>query len=106
MTADRMALQRLIEKGSDADFLREMMAFVTSRMMDAEVLSMTGAGHGERSAERINQRNGYRQREWHTGVGTVAVDIPKLRKGSYFPSFLEPCRSVAFVSALLLAHET
>ena len=62
MTIDRMALQGLIEKGSGADLLREMIAFVTSRMMDAEVESMTGAGHGERSAERITQRNGYRSR--------------------------------------------
>jgi transposase-like protein len=62
-------------------------------MMDVEVESLTGAAHGERSAERTNQRNGYRTREWHTGVGTVPVAIPKLRKSTYFPSFLEPRRS-------------
>ena len=93
MTIDRVALKELVEKGSDADLLREMIAFVTSRMMDVEVESLTGAAHGERSAERTNQRNGYRTRDWHTGAGTVAVAIPKLRKGSYFPSFLEPRRS-------------
>jgi putative transposase len=93
MTIDRMAMKELLEKGSDQDLLREMIAFVASRMMDAEVESLTGAGHGERSADRTNQRNGYRSRDWHTGVGTVPVAIPKLRKGSYFPSFLEARRS-------------
>ena len=93
MTIDRMAMKELLEKGSDQDLLREMIAFVASRMMDAEVESLTGAGHGERSADRTNQRNGYRARDWHTGVGTVPVAIPKLRKGSYFPSFLEARRS-------------
>ena len=93
MTIDRVAMKELLEKGSDQDLLREMIAFVASRMMEAEVESLTGAGHGERSTERTNQRNGYRTREWHTGVGTVPVAIPKLRKGSYFPSFLEARRA-------------
>ena len=93
MTLDRVAMKELLEKGSDQDLLREMMAFVVSRMMDVEVESLTGAAHGARTADRMNQRNGYRAREWHTGVGTVPVAIPKLRKGSYFPSFLEARRS-------------
>lgn len=93
MTIDRVAMKELLEKGSDQDLLREMLAFVAARMMDVEVESLTGAAHGERSAERTNQRNGYRTREWHTGVGTVPVAIPKLRKSTYFPSFLEPRRS-------------
>ena len=93
MTIDRMTLKALVEKGSDTDLLREMMSYVASRMMDVEVEGLTGAPHGERSDDRVNQRNGYRTRPWHTGVGTVPVDIPKLRKGSYFPSFLEPRRT-------------
>jgi putative transposase len=93
MTIDRMALKTLVEKGSDHDLLREMIAFVASRMMDVEVESLIGAGHGERSTDRATHRNGYRTRDWHTGAGTVPVAIPKLRKGSYFPSFLEPRRS-------------
>src|SRR5436190_2319215 len=93
MTIDRVAIRELLEKGSDQDLLREMLAFVAARMMDVEVESLTGAAHGVRSAERTNQRNGYRTREWHTGVGTVPVAIPKLRKSTYFPSFLEPRRS-------------
>ena len=93
MTIDRVAMKELLEMGSDQDLLREMIAFVAARMMDAEVESLTGAALGERSAERTNQRNGYRRRLWHTGVGTVPVAIPKLRKGSYFPSFLEARRA-------------
>ena len=51
---------------------------------------MTGAAHGERSPDRLVQRNGYRHRDWQTRVGTVELRIPKLRRGSYFPAFLEP----------------
>ena len=93
MTIDRQALLGLIDKGSDHDLLREMISFVAGRMMDIEVEGLTGAMHGSRSPERVNQRNGYRPRDWHTGAGTVSVAIPKLRKGSYFPSFLEPRRT-------------
>ena len=93
MTIDRMTLKALVEKGSDHDLLREMMAYVANRMMDLEVESLTGAAHGERSAARINHRNGYRERTWETRAGTVDLEIPKLRKGSYFPAFLEPRRA-------------
>ena len=60
--------------------------------MALEVEGLTGAGHGERSADRITHRNGYRDRSWETRAGTVELKIPKLRKGSYFPGFLEPRR--------------
>jgi putative transposase len=93
MTIDRMTLKALVEKGSDDDLLREMMAYVANRMMDLEVESLTGAAHGERSPARINHRNGYRERAWQTRAGTVDLEIPKLRKGSYFPAFLEPRRA-------------
>ncbi len=93
MTIDRITLKELVEKGSDTDLLREMLAFVTGRMMEMEVESLTGASHGERSDDRVNQRNGYRTRNWETRAGTVPVAIPKLRKGSYFPSFLDPRRA-------------
>ena len=93
MTIDRIILKELLEKGSDADLLREMIAFITDRMMDLDVESFTGAAHGEHSPERINQRNGYRQRTWKTRAGTIELAIPKLRKGSYFPAFLEPRRA-------------
>jgi putative transposase len=60
--------------------------------MELEVESKTGAGYGEKIAERLAQRNGYRDRLWKTRAGTVELRIPKLRKGSYFPAFLEPRR--------------
>src|SRR5262245_42890272 len=93
MTIDRLHLAELIEKGSDADLLREMMTFVVDRMMDLDVESLTGATYGERSADRTNQRNGDRDRPRHTTRGTLPVAIPKLRRGSYFPSFLEARRT-------------
>ena len=93
MTDDMMTLRRLLEKSSDADLLREMIGFTAQRLMALEVEGLTGAGHGERSPERINQRNGYRDRVWETRAGTIELRIPKLRKGSYFPGFLEPRRT-------------
>ena len=93
MTTDRMALRELLEKGSDVDLLREMIGFVATRLMELEVDGLCGAGHGERSLARLNQRNGYRERVWETRAGTVDLNIPKLRKGSYFPGFLEPRRA-------------
>ena len=92
MTDDMMTLRGLLEKSSDADLLREMIGFAAERLMALEVEGLTGAAHGERSAERINHRNGYRDRVWETRAGTVELKIPKLRKGSYFPGFLEPRR--------------
>src|SRR5438445_2361573 len=92
MTTDMMSLQGLLEKSSDTDLLREMIGVAAQRLMALEVEGQTGAGHGERSTERINQRNGYRERDWETRAGTVELRIPKLRKGSYFPGFLEPRR--------------
>src|SRR5476651_2895267 len=92
MTDDKIALRALLEKGSDATFLREMIGFAAQRLMELESEALCGAGHGERSADRRNQRNGYRDRDWETRAGTVELRIPKLRKGSYFPGFLEPRR--------------
>ena len=93
MTNERIALAQLLEKGSDADLLREMIGYVAQRLMEADVEGLVGAGHGERSEARENWRNGYRERDWHTRSGTIPLRIPKLRKGSYFPGFLEPRKS-------------
>jgi len=92
MTEDMMSVQSLLEKSADADLLREMIGFAAQRLMELEVGGLTGAGHGERSADRLAQRNGYRDRDWETRAGTVELRIPKLRTGSYYPGFLEPRR--------------
>jgi putative transposase len=92
MTDDKIALSTLLEKSSDASFLREMIGFAAERLMQLETEAVCNAAPGERSADRRNQRNGYRDRDWETRAGTVELRIPKLRKGSYFPAFLEPRR--------------
>ena len=92
MTDEMMALRGLMEKSADSDLLREMIGFAAERLMELEVGGLTGAAHGEKSTERMVQRNGYRDRDWQTRAGTVELRIPKLRRGSYFPGFLEPRR--------------
>jgi transposase-like protein len=92
MTDDMMTLRTLVEKSSDSDLLREMIGFAAQRLMEIDVSGLTGAAHGARDPDRLTQRNGYRDRVWETRAGTVELRIPKLRKGSYFPGFLEPRR--------------
>jgi putative transposase len=98
-------LRKQLEQAPDP--IREALAEVIMALMNAEADAMCGAGYGERSAERVNQRNGYRTRPWDTRVGTIALDIPKLRHGSYFPSWLlEPRRRAeqALVSVVVEAY--
>jgi putative transposase len=92
MTDDTMALRDMLEKTADTDFLREMIGFSAQRLMELEVESLTGAPRGTRTPGRLTHRNGYRERDWETRAGCVELRIPRLRKGSYFPSFLEPRR--------------
>ncbi|MFQ5521630.1 MAG: IS256 family transposase [Candidatus Methylomirabilia bacterium] len=93
MTDERMTLIELVEKEADGDLVREMLAFAAERLMEMEVEATTGAPKGLRSPTRTVQRNGYRERGWETRAGRIDLAIPKLRKGSYFPGFLEPRRT-------------
>ena len=92
MTDEMMSLRTILEKSADADLLREMIGFASQRLMELEVGALAGAPYGEKNADRLAQRNGYRERDWQTRAGTVELRIPKLRRGSYFPTFLEPRR--------------
>lgn len=90
MTAAQLADKLLADE--HADVLRESVAWMAAQLMDADVAARIGAELGERSPDRLTHRNGYRPRAWETRVGEIELAIPKLRQGSYFPSFLEPRR--------------
>ena len=98
MTDDEIARRTLLEKGSDTTVLREMIGFAAERLMQLETDTLCDASAHERSADRTNQRNGYRNQDWQTRAGTVELvdplcgSTPKLRRGTYFPGFLEPRR--------------
>jgi transposase-like protein len=104
MTAEQVVSYLLEEQG--LDFLRESLTWVVQQLMEAEVSELIGAGHGERSEERLTHRNGYRPRRWDTRAGELELAIPKIRRGSYFPSFLEPRRrsEQALVSVIQQAY--
>jgi transposase-like protein len=90
-----MALTDLVRKaqlGREADFLREGAQTLAQAVMELEVSQHLGAGRYERTPERKGQRNGYRERAWDTRVGTLELQVPRVRDGSYFPSLLEPRR--------------
>jgi transposase-like protein len=91
----RMSVGELVGKvlvDEHADVLRQAVVWLAQELMEAEVTAAAGAGYGQRDPERTARRNGYRQRAWDTRVGSIELAIPKLRQGSYFPSFLEPRR--------------
>ena len=93
MAKTSIALTELAEKGADVDLVREMLQFAAQRLMETDVEALCGALYGERAVPRENSRNGYRDRAWETRAGAIDLRIPKLRKGSYFPGFLEPRRT-------------
>ncbi len=88
MTTDEVVAKLL--STDHVDLVRESLRWVVEQLMEAEVTDLIGAGHGERTPDRATHRNGYRQRRWDTRAGEIDLQIPKLRQGSYFPSFLEP----------------
>ena len=90
MTAERLALAELMEKAGDGDFLRAVAETVLQLLMETDVEGLIGVGRHERSPDRLNYRNGYRDRTLDTRLGTLALRVPKLRQGTYFPPFLEP----------------
>ena len=99
-------LRKQFEQASP-DLLRAMVQDFAQALMGAEADALCGAGYGERSPERVNIRNGYRERDWDTRVGTIELAIPKLRQGSYFPDWLlQPRRRAeqAFVSVIADAY--
>ena len=104
MTDDTRNLRGLLEKTADTDFLREMIGFSAQRLMELEIEGLTGAPHGIRAPDRLAHRNGYRERDWETRAGTVELRIPRLRKGSYFPGFLEPRRMAEKALTAVIQH--
>ena len=105
-TVDAMETASNVIQTSHASMLLQTLLRALTTVMDGEVSVLCGAGHGERSEERSNVRNGYRDRLLETRLGTVELKIPKLREGSYFPSFLEPRRPCeqAIVSVVMEAY--
>ena len=90
MTEERLPLAELLQKAGEGDFLRAVAEAVLQLLMEADVEGLVGAGRHERSPERLNYRNGYRERALDTRLGSLQSRVPKLRQGSYFPPFLEP----------------
>jgi putative transposase len=90
---DRRAVEEVVGRvlvDERADVLRESLRWLVARLMEVEVSELIGAERGERTPDRATHRNGYRAREWQTRAGTVELQIPKIRQGSYLPSFLQP----------------
>ena len=87
---DRMTIEEVVRRvlrEEHGDVIRESVRAVARELMEAEVCELIGAEHGERTEDRATHRNGYRARRWDTRAGEIELQIPKLRRGSYFPSF-------------------
>jgi putative transposase len=99
-------VRKYLESDAGSDLLAEMVKMAAELLMDADVDLLCNAGYGERSENRVNSRNGHRVRRWDTRAGTINLEIPKLRKGSYLPSLLEPRRRAeqALVSVVCQAY--
>jgi len=99
-------LRKYLESPAGSDLLAEMVKMAAELLMDADVDVLCNAGYGERTQDRVNSRNGHRERRWDTRAGTVMLEVPKLRRGSYLPSLLEPRRRAeqALVSVVCQAY--
>ncbi len=105
MDRDVVAWMREQLQAAHPDLLREMLSSFVQELMGAEAQQLCGAEYGERSSERVNSRNGYREREWDTRVGTIDLAVPKLRQGTYFPSWLlEPRRRAERAMVTVIAQ--
>jgi putative transposase len=106
MAVTTMELLELLRKadGGDVDFLREGVRVLAQALMDAEVSAQIGAEHSQRTPARITHRNGYRARDWDTRVGTIDLQIPRVREGSYLPWFLESRRRAERALAAVVAQ--
>ncbi len=90
---DRMTIEEVVRqvlRDEHVDVIRESVRAVAQELMEVEISELIGAGRGERSEDRATHRNGYRPRRWDTRAGEIELQIPKIRQGSYFPSFLQP----------------
>ncbi len=92
MADESMAFVEMLKQRGGGDFLRSLVEEVLTQLMESEVSSKIGAQRHERTGERQSYRNGYRERALHSRLGTLELRVPKLRQGSYFPTFLEPRR--------------
>jgi transposase-like protein len=99
-------LRKYLESPAGSNLLGEMVKMAAELLMDADVDVLCNAGYGERTDARENSRNGHRERRWDTRAGTISLDVPKLRHGSYMPGLLEPRRRVeqALVSVVCQAY--
>jgi len=99
-------VRKYLESDAGSELLAEMVKMAAELLMDADVDVLCNAGYGERTEDRVNSRNGHRERRWDTRAGTINLEVPKLRKGSYLPSLLEPRRRAeqALVSVVCQAY--
>lgn len=99
-------VRKYLESDAGSELLAEMLKMAAELLMDAEVDVLCNAGYGERAGDRLNSRNGHRERRWDTRAGTINLEIPKLRKGSHLPSLLDPRRRAeqALVSVICQAY--
>ena len=94
---DRMTIEEVVRqvlRDEHADVIRESVRAVAQELMEAEISELIGAQHGERTEDRATHRNGYRPRRWDTRAGEIELQIPKMRQGSYFPSFLAAAQAL------------